>query len=463
MDVQVRVHEDFDLGGGFALTQGIHDVSREVLFNYLPEILTGNLFFPLEINQFDALNQQLNEQIYLLYKSDSDIKNSIPSVPLTTKGDILGFSTANVRIPVGSNDQVLTADSTTARGVAWKTPSTSLTIGTTPISSGANNRVLFQSGGVVSQDADLQFDSSNNRLTVGSAILQMPNSTSLFLGSAPNGSYSGIINAFFGDNAGAGNTGQYGNTYLGSGAGSGTSGDAYFNTFVGTNTGVATSGRNNTFLGYSAGNAVTSGTENTFIGAGTGGAVAAGSYNTLIGRNAGAAITGSYGVALGYSAGVSCTSGDENTFIGQLAGYQTTTGGYNTFLGSRSGSNLTTGSNNCAIGYNASLDSATASNQTNINNTFVATSTEARISGRDLKIEDGKNIILGTSSGSSLGTAFNQKTGMHGETIVQDTGWNVSGYTALRTLDASTVSHADLAKSFCTLIAYLVDKGLLGA
>lgn len=42
--------------------------------------------------------------------------------PLTTKGDVLGFSTANARVPVGTNGQVLTADSTQAAGVAWSTP-----------------------------------------------------------------------------------------------------------------------------------------------------------------------------------------------------------------------------------------------------------------------------------------------------------------------------------------------------
>lgn len=39
--------------------------------------------------------------------------------PLTTKGDILGYSTVNARIPVGSNGQVLTADSTQTLGVKW--------------------------------------------------------------------------------------------------------------------------------------------------------------------------------------------------------------------------------------------------------------------------------------------------------------------------------------------------------
>jgi hypothetical protein len=42
-----------------------------------------------------------------------------PGLPLTTKGDIFGFSTVDARIPVGTNDHVLTADSSEALGVKW--------------------------------------------------------------------------------------------------------------------------------------------------------------------------------------------------------------------------------------------------------------------------------------------------------------------------------------------------------
>jgi hypothetical protein len=45
------------------------------------------------------------------------------SSPLTTKGDVWGYSTTNARVPVGTNGQVLTADSTAATGVAWATAS----------------------------------------------------------------------------------------------------------------------------------------------------------------------------------------------------------------------------------------------------------------------------------------------------------------------------------------------------
>ena len=39
--------------------------------------------------------------------------------PLTTKGDIHTYSTTDARLPVGANNQVLTADSTQATGVKW--------------------------------------------------------------------------------------------------------------------------------------------------------------------------------------------------------------------------------------------------------------------------------------------------------------------------------------------------------
>ena len=43
------------------------------------------------------------------------------ATPNTTKGDLAGFDTASARVPVGTNGQVLTADSTSGVGVAWKT------------------------------------------------------------------------------------------------------------------------------------------------------------------------------------------------------------------------------------------------------------------------------------------------------------------------------------------------------
>jgi len=45
------------------------------------------------------------------------------SNPLTTKGDLFGYSSVAARIPVGTNGQVLTADSGQTLGLKWATPS----------------------------------------------------------------------------------------------------------------------------------------------------------------------------------------------------------------------------------------------------------------------------------------------------------------------------------------------------
>jgi len=58
-----------------------------------------------------------------LIGSASLTSSGVPDDLLTTKGDTHGFSSINARIPVGSNNQVLTADSAQALGVKWATAS----------------------------------------------------------------------------------------------------------------------------------------------------------------------------------------------------------------------------------------------------------------------------------------------------------------------------------------------------
>lgn len=64
------------------------------------------------------------------------------SSPLTTKGDVWGFSTTNARIPVGADTQVLAANSGQALGVGWAAASPLTTKGDIYIFSGGSNARL---------------------------------------------------------------------------------------------------------------------------------------------------------------------------------------------------------------------------------------------------------------------------------------------------------------------------------
>lgn len=78
--------------------------------------------------------------------------------PLTTKGDLWGFSSVDARVPVGANGQVLSADSTEALGVKWVASSGS--------PGGSDTHVQFNDGGAFGGEADFAYNKTDNQFTV---------------------------------------------------------------------------------------------------------------------------------------------------------------------------------------------------------------------------------------------------------------------------------------------------------
>lgn len=78
-----------------------------------------------------ALNQYEGGVLYFRSTSASTFFDYVQTgsvSPLTTKGDLYGFSTLDARIPIGTNNQVLIADSAQALGLKWgSAPSASYT------------------------------------------------------------------------------------------------------------------------------------------------------------------------------------------------------------------------------------------------------------------------------------------------------------------------------------------------
>lgn len=77
--------------------------------------------------------------------------------PLTTKGDLLAFSTAHERLAVGTDGHYLVADSTQALGVKWAAFAPA----------GSDKEVQFNDGGALGAAPEFTFDKTTDTLTLG--------------------------------------------------------------------------------------------------------------------------------------------------------------------------------------------------------------------------------------------------------------------------------------------------------
>ena len=78
------------------------------------------------------------------------------SSPLTTKGDLYTYSTADARLGVGTNGQVLTADSTAATGIKWAAASSTPTfVGCMLRKSDSNQSIANDTYAIVTFDNEI--------------------------------------------------------------------------------------------------------------------------------------------------------------------------------------------------------------------------------------------------------------------------------------------------------------------
>jgi hypothetical protein len=127
-----------------------------------------------------ALNQYEGGVLYFRSASTAtffDYVQAGTTLPLTTKGDLFGFDTANARIPIGTNNQVLTADSTQSLGLKWATPSSG---GFTSIATGSLSGSTTTISSIASTYRDLRLVIATPQLSNASLLMTVNGTSSVY-------------------------------------------------------------------------------------------------------------------------------------------------------------------------------------------------------------------------------------------------------------------------------------------
>ena len=316
-----------------------------------------------------------------------DAAGAVMNSDLATKGQILvgdgsGDPTA---LSVGTNDYVLTADSSEATGVKWAA------------ASGGG-------GGGVTSDSALNTLGGTN---AGNSITSGYRNT-LFGYDAGTDITEGLRNDFYGYQAGANLTTGEGNCGFSYKA-------LYSATTATTNVAVGkesleylSTGASNCALGVQAGRNITTGDYNIAFGHFAAKSTTTNSRCVGIGYEAMLNSDAFSNIAIGYQALKTCTSGQQNCMTGTWAG-RMVTGSYNSAYGNYAMNNASTGSYNCAYGQDAMRSISTGSKNTALGysagNNVLTTGDNNTIIGYDARVSASgvdNEVTLGDSNISTL-------------------------------------------------------------
>ena len=376
----------------------------------------------LEINKQDALVSAENIR-------------TINGESLLGDGDIAVQQT----LVSGTNIKTINGNSLLGSGDIVITPSSSITVGTTPITSGVDGRVLFQSGGVVSQDSGFTWDNTNKRLGVGTStptqrvevlgnIRATANTGFAFIQSDKDSNYvrigadgtSGFIQY------GVLTTGTRPLLFIGNG-----SEVARFTptgqlsigaTTAGARLDVRAQGALSTDIVGRYRNSADTANILTIAGNGTVWANGAGyvASNTAFGEGAlDANTTGINNSSFGFNSLTSNTTGFNNSSFGEASLRSNTTGANNTAFGRQSLRDNTSASSNTAIGQN-SLTFIT----TGVSNTAIGTASGLFIASGANNQTSSYSIYIGDSTRASANGNLNEivigynATGLGSNTVV---------------------------------------------
>jgi hypothetical protein len=302
------------------------------------------------------------------------------------KGDLAVGTGANTasRLAVGSNGQVLSADSAEATGVKWVSVA-----GTGDVTAGSafgTDNVLLRADGTGkgAQSTGITVSDTNNITIANTSFASQQGiiyrSTKRWAHNFNYGNNGTVTtdgyNTFVGEDAGnftmgsTATSGEQGSINTGVGYGTLTAntkghhnaaGGAY--AMISNTEGYScaawgtsalynnTTGLSNVGIGFRPLLSNTIGARNVGIGTAALNTNVSGTDNMGIGQDSLYSMTGSYAIGIGSSALVSAT-GSYSVGIGGLAGYDNTSGDTNVYIGYNSGRGITTGSQNTVVGAN---------------------------------------------------------------------------------------------------------------